>query len=178
MYSAVKVNGERLYAIARRGGEVERKARKIIVSEAEILSGSGDEYTIRFVVSKGTYIRTLCHDIGASLNVGGAMSALRRTRAGEYDIARAVTLGEIENARDNAALDTVLLPLQSMFASHPSVIVTPAQEKYIRDGREIISEQFPESEFCAIGESGEFLALMRGENGAAQTIKSFFEVRK
>jgi len=91
MYSAVKIDGQRLYKLARRGEEVEREARPVTVSEAEILGGESSEWTIRFVVSKGTYIRSLCHDIGEALGCGGTMGALRRTRVGIFTLDRALT---------------------------------------------------------------------------------------
>jgi tRNA pseudouridine55 synthase len=98
MYSAVKVDGVRLYKIARRGGEAERPARPVTVYEAEILEPDDgaprSDWTLRFRVSKGTYIRALCADIGTALGVGGAMSALRRTRVGEFTLEDAVTLEE------------------------------------------------------------------------------------
>ncbi|MDR0839397.1 MAG: tRNA pseudouridine(55) synthase TruB [Oscillospiraceae bacterium] len=95
MYSAVKIGGERLYKIARRGDEVERPARPITVYDAEILGGADADWLLRFVVSKGTYIRSLCHDVGQKLGVGGAMSSLRRTRVGEFTIENSLTLEEI-----------------------------------------------------------------------------------
>ena len=102
MYSAIKVNGQRLYKIARRGEEIEREARPVTVSAAEILGGEGADWTIRFAVSKGTYVRSLCHDLGAALGCGGTMSSLRRTRVGAFDLSRALTPAQIDElaARD------------------------------------------------------------------------------
>jgi len=94
MYSAVKIGGKRLYEIARRGGEVEREPRKITVFDAEILEGADADWLVRFVVSKGTYIRTLCADLGEKLGFGGVMSSLRRTRVGDYRVEDAIKISE------------------------------------------------------------------------------------
>ena len=82
MYSAVKIGGKKLYELARQGKTVERKPREIEISELELLEGDGCDYRIRVRCSKGTYVRTLCHDIGQALGCGGCMSSLRRTKAG------------------------------------------------------------------------------------------------
>jgi len=95
MYSAVKIDGQRLYKIARRGEEVEREARPVTVSAAEILDGEGADWTIRFAVSKGTYVRSLCNDVGDALGGGGAMSSLRRTRVGNFRIEDALTIEQV-----------------------------------------------------------------------------------
>ena len=95
MYSAVKIGGKKLYEMARQGKTVERKPRKIEILELELLDGEGSDYSIRVKCSKGTYIRTLCHDIGKMLGCGGCMSSLRRTQAGCYDLDQAVTMEEV-----------------------------------------------------------------------------------
>ena len=95
MYSAIKVGGKKLYEIARRGGEVERKPRPVCIRELRLLGREGEDWLLDVTCSKGTYIRTLCHDIGQSLGCGGCMSALRRVRAGEFSIDNAHTLDEI-----------------------------------------------------------------------------------
>ena len=100
LYSAIKVKGKKLYEYARAGKDVERSTRKIFISEAEPLGWKSDEYRFRIVCSKGTYIRTICHDIGNILGCGGAMSYLRRTRAGAYTISEAVNLDNIIKASE------------------------------------------------------------------------------
>ncbi|MDR3311044.1 MAG: tRNA pseudouridine(55) synthase TruB [Oscillospiraceae bacterium] len=109
MYSAVKVNGQRLYAAARRGIEVPREPRRITVYGAEIVSADGAGCVLRFTVSKGTYIRTLCHDLGQSLGCGAALTALRRTRAGAFRIEDAVTPEEFQRRAADNTLETLLL---------------------------------------------------------------------
>ena len=97
MYSALKVNGKKLYELAREGKEIERKARPIVVHEIEILSENMPEFTIRIKCSKGTYIRTICHDIGQKLSCGGAMVSLKRTKVGNFGIEDSYTLSRIED---------------------------------------------------------------------------------
>ena len=92
MYSAIKIGGKKLYELARKGQEVERKPRPVTIHELDLLDGAGADWTLRVRCSKGTYVRTLCHDIGAALGCGGCMSSLRRTRAGSFTLAQAVTM--------------------------------------------------------------------------------------
>ena len=92
MYSALKVDGKKLYELARRGQEVARRPRSITIHALELLEGEGADWTIRVRCSKGTYVRTLCHDLGRALGCGGCMSSLRRTRAGSFTLAQAVTM--------------------------------------------------------------------------------------
>jgi tRNA pseudouridine55 synthase len=98
MYSAVKVGGRRLYELARRGVEADRKPRTITVYELEVLSQSGSDWLLRLCCSKGTYVRTICHDIGRKLGCGGAMCSLRRTRVGSFTLDGAVSLDDVEAA--------------------------------------------------------------------------------
>lgn len=100
MYSAIKVNGRRLYDIARSGGEVERAARPICVKSIEITGCDGDDWLLDISCSKGTYVRTLCNDIGEALGCGGCMSALRRTGAGAFTLDGAVKIGEVQRLAD------------------------------------------------------------------------------
>ena len=109
MYSAIKIGGERLYAVARRGGEIERAPRPITVYDAEIIGGGGADWTLRFVVSKGTYVRTLCHDIGRTLGCGGVMSALRRTRVGGFRVEDALGVVRASELAADGALGEWLI---------------------------------------------------------------------
>ena len=107
MYSAVKINGQKLYELARRGREVERKPREITIYELELLDETGPgEYRLRCLCSKGTYIRTLCHDLGEILGCGGAMSSLRRTMAGGFRLEDAVTLEDVQSQGESLLLPT------------------------------------------------------------------------
>lgn len=123
MYSALKVNGRKLYELARAGKEVDRQARPVILHEIEILDCALPVVTIRVVCSKGTYIRTLCADIGERLGCGGAMKSLRRTRVGSFCLEDAVTLSQLEEIRNGGRLEEVLLPVDKVFAAFPALHV-------------------------------------------------------
>ena len=172
MYSAVKVGGQKLCDLARKGREVERKSRTITIFALDLLEFDGITAKIRVHCSKGTYIRTLCKDIGESLGCGGCMAALRRVSAGAYTIDEAVSLTELVEAEDK---EKYLRPVDSMFAEYPKQILTPNQEKRCRNGGSF-SIGLPDGTYRAYSQSGEFLMLAKVENGTMSTIKSFFEV--
>ena len=172
MYSALKVNGKKLYELARKGQEVERQPRPITVFELTNLGFDGTRLRLRVKCSKGTYIRTLCQDIGEALGCGGCMEALRRVRAGEYGIEDAVPL---EQLLESETPERYLRSLDTMFAHCPAVTLTPNQEKRCRNGNPF-SSPLPQGTYRAYSQSGEFLMLARVEDGVMTTIKSFFEV--
>ena len=172
MYSALKVNGKKLYELARKGQEVERQPRPITVFELTNLGFDGTRLSLRVRCSKGTYIRTLCQDIGEALGCGGCMEALRRVRAGEYGIEDAVPL---EQLLESETPEQYLRGLDTMFAHCPAVTLTPNQEKRCRNGNPF-SSPLPQGTYRAYSQSGEFLMLARVEDGVMTTIKSFFEV--
>lgn len=200
MYSAIKVNGQKLYALARKGKEVERAPRPVTIYEltpvgsdpliAPVIAdgndaaapqrqeASGDaslraDVRLRVHCSKGTYVRTLCHDIGAALGCGGCMAALRRTRAGRYGIEQAHTLEEILAAPNPEAL---LLPVDSLFSDRPALTVNEAAERKLRNGAAVGTLNAVEGEYRVYAESGEFLLLGRVTKGQLNTVKSFFEL--
>ena len=172
MYSALKVNGKKLYELARKGQEVERQPRPITVFELTNLGFDGTRLSLRVRCSKGTYIRTLCQDIGEALGCGGCMEALRRVRAGEYGIEDAVPL---EQLLESETPERYLRGLDTMFAHCPAVTLTPNQEKRCRNGNPF-SSPLPQGTYRAYSQSGEFLMLAKVEDGVMTTIKSFFEV--
>ena len=172
MYSALKVNGKKLYELARKGQEVERQPRPITVFELTNLGFDGTRLSLRVRCSKGTYIRTLCQDIGDALGCGGCMEALRRVRAGEYGIEDAVPL---EQLLESETPEQYLRSLDTMFAHCPAVTLTPNQEKRCRNGNPF-SSPLPQGAYRAYSQSGEFLMLAKVEDGTMTTIKSFFEV--
>ena len=172
MYSALKVNGKKLYELARKGQEVERQPRPITVFELTNLGFDGTRLSLRVRCSKGTYIRTLCQDIGEALGCGGCMEALRRVRAGEYGIEDAVPL---EKLLESETPERYLRGLDTMFAHCPAVTLTPNQEKRCRNGNPF-SSPLPQGTYRAYSQSGEFLMLAKVGNGVMTTIKSFFEV--
>ena len=173
MYSALKVNGQKLCDIARKGRQVERQPRPVTIHELTLLSREGDTLHLRVRCSKGTYIRTLCADIGEALGCGGCMQALRRTQAGEYTIAEAVPLQQLLEA---AEPETYLRDVDTMFRGYPAVKLTVNQEKRCRNGN-AFSVSLPGGTYRAYSQSGEFLMLAKVEDGVMSTIKSFFDVQ-
>ena len=172
MYSAIKVNGQKLYDLARQGKEVERKSRAITIHALDLLEFAGDTAKLRVHCSKGTYIRTLCKDIGQALGCGGCMAALRRTAAGSYTIGQAVPLKTLLETEDPARY---LLAVDSMFSHYPEVVLTEKQALRCRNGNSF-SVAMPEGTYRAYDKAGEFLMLAKAENGVMSTVKSFFEV--
>ena len=172
MYSALKVNGQKLYDLARKGKEVERKPRPITIHELTLLEAGENTLRIRVRCSKGTYIRTLCKDIGEKLGCGGCMQALRRVTAGEYTIQEAVPLQQLLDAENP---EQYLRGVDTMFRNYPQVKLTPNQEKRCRCGNSF-SVKLPAGTYRAYSQSGEFLMLAKVEEGVMTTVKSFFEV--
>ena len=171
MYSALKVNGQKLYDLARKGKEVPREPRPITISELTFLGFEDGNLLLRVQCSKGTYIRTLCKDIGQALGCGGCMGRLRRIRAGEYTLQNAVPLETLLNAEHP---EQYLLPVDSMFSNYPAVKLTPNQEKRCRNGN-AFSVSLAPGTYRAYSQNGEFLMLARVEQGTMTTVKSFFE---
>ena len=172
MYSALKVNGQKLCDLARKGRQVERQPRPVTIHELTLLSREGDTLRLRVRCSKGTYIRTLCADIGEALGCGGCMQALRRTQAGEYTIAEAVPLQQLLESPEP---ETYLRDVDTMFRGYPGVKLTANQEKRCRNGN-AFSVTLPGGTYRAYSQSGEFLMLAKVEDGVMSTIKSFFDV--
>lgn len=141
MYSAVKINGKRLYELARSGQEVEREPRRIQIKEIEILSMELPEVTMRVTCSKGTYIRTLCHDIGEKLGCGGAMASLERRRSGDFRRESAYTLGELQKMADQGRLQEAVRAVEDLFRHFPAVEVEEEFEKRLRNGNRILDCQ-------------------------------------
>ena len=134
MYSAIKVDGKRLYELARQGKDVERKTRPVTFFEIEILKMELPYVTVRVLCSKGTYIRTLCHDIGRKLVCGAAMTSLERIRSGQFTKEQALTLAQIERLCKEGKLDSIIMPVDAVFKSLPSLVVTGEWEKKIKNG--------------------------------------------
>ncbi len=172
MYSALKVNGQKLCDLARKGKEVERKPRPITIHELTLLDVGEDTLRLRVRCSKGTYIRTLCKDIGEALGCGGCMESLRRVRAGEYTIEEAVPLQTLLDTQEPEAF---LRTVDTMFRNHPAVTLTANQEKRCRNGN-AFSVNLEAGTYRAYSTGGEFLMLAKVEDGVMSTIKSFFEV--
>ena len=172
MYSALKVNGQKLCDLARKGKEVERKPRPITIRELTLLGMEDSDVRLRVRCSKGTYIRTLCKDIGEALGCGGCMAQLRRVTAGEYTIEEAVPLLELLDAREP---EGYLRGVDTMFRNYPAVKLTANQEARCRNGNSF-SRSLPDGTYRAYSQNGEFLMLAKVVNGVMSTVKSFFEV--
>ena len=176
MYSAIKIGGKKLYELARKGQEVERKPRNITIFELAVEDGHDSDWNLRVHCSKGTYVRTLCHDIGQSLGCGGCMSSLRRTRAGRFTLEQAVTMEQIlEFAKEHDPAE-LLLPVDALFAQHPALIVTLGQTENLKHGASIRDWHFADGTYRVYSETGEFLLLGTVKRQVLTTVKSFFEV--
>jgi len=177
MYSAIKINGKKLYELARKGREVERKPRPVTIHSLTVEGQTGpDEYLLRVRCSKGTYVRTLCHDIGQALGCGGAMSSLRRTMAAGFTLEEAVPLESVQQAADAGEAAALLRPVDAYFSQYPALAIPPALEKKLRNGMTLVMPQTAPGEYRVYGEDGGFLALCSAGDGKLSTIKSFFEV--
>ena len=172
MYSALKVNGQKLCDLARKGKEVERQPRPITIHELTLLEQGENTLRLRVRCSKGTYIRTLCKDIGEALGCGGCMQQLCRVSAGEYTIQEAVPLQQLLEAEDPGQY---LRGVDTMFRNYPAVTLTANQEKRCRNGNAFTLSQ-PEGTYRAYSANGEFLMLAKVEKGVMSTVKSFWEV--
>ncbi|MBR3781291.1 MAG: tRNA pseudouridine(55) synthase TruB [Clostridia bacterium] len=170
MYSAVSVNGQRLYDLARQGIEVERKSRQVTVFSIDVLSENEEagEYVILVECSSGTYIRTLISDLGEALGCGAVMTDLRRTKANGFEIENAVTLEQLEEAVNSGKISDLLIPVDRALEEYPVIKVSEAQAKRFRNGGELSLERLkyprmlgffrvydPNGNFIGIGEIGQ-----------------------
>lgn len=172
MYSAIKVNGQKLYDLARQGKEVARKPRRITIYDLALTEELGNgQYALRVECSKGTYIRTLCHDLGQALGCGGCMAALRRTEASGFCIGEAVTLEDA--AREGEAL---LRPLDSLFRAYPAFTIPNAalEEKCLCGNPLRVS--LADGIYRVYGCDGTFLALSEARDGLLTSKRNFFSV--
>lgn len=151
MYSALKVNGKKLYELAREGKEVERAARPVEIHEIEILEMNLPIVKMRVACSKGTYIRTLCADIGDKLGCGGTMKSLLRTKVGSFGLEKAVTLAQLEQIRDENRMDEILFPVESAFDNCPSLHVKEEFRKLLDNGNSIYPSQTMEKKTYTAG---------------------------
>ena len=171
MYSALKVNGQKLCDLARKGKTVERQPRPITVHELTLLERGENTLRLRVRCSKGTYIRTLCKDIGEKLGCGGCMESLRRISAGEYAIEEAVPL---QTLLDTEEPGKYLRGVDTMFRNYPAATLTANQETRCRNGNPFSISLAPGT-YRAYSQSGEFLMLAKVDGGVMSTIKSFFQ---
>ena len=173
MYSALKVNGKKLYELAREGKTIERKSRKVEIKEIRILEMALPRVRMEVSCSKGTYIRTLCHDLGQALGCGGTMFSLRRTMAAGFSLEQALPL---ERVLSHSEPHSLLLPVDTYFQDRPPLTLPPALEKKVRNGMAFPLPGTAEGEYRVYGEDGGFLALSQVRQGVLTTVKSFYEV--
>ena len=171
MYSAIKRNGQKLYELARAGKEVHRDPRPVTIHALTLLGRTEEgDYLLRVRCSKGTYVRTLCHDIGAALGCGGCMSSLRRTMAAGFTLEQAVTLERVQE--EGAAL---LLPVDRFFGGLPAYrIPSPRQERLCRNGSPLPAPELAAGEYRVYDLQGTFLCVSRWERGRLVPVKNFF----
>ena len=172
MYSALKVNGQKLCDLARKGKTVERQPRPITIHELTLVERGENTLRLRVRCSKGTYIRTLCKDIGEKLGCGGCMESLRRVAAGEYTIDEAVPL---QTLLDTEEPEKYLRDVDTMFRNYPAVTLTANQETRCRNGN-AFSVSLAPGTYRAYSQAGEFLMLAKVDGDVMSTIKSFFQV--
>ncbi|MBR6697796.1 MAG: tRNA pseudouridine(55) synthase TruB [Lachnospiraceae bacterium] len=166
MYSALKVNGKKLYELAREGIEIERKARNVTIYSIEILEVSLPRVRMRVHCSKGTYIRTLCHDIGIKLNCGACMEELKRTKVSIFDIKDAYTLAEVETIMKDGKIEEIIMPIDKIFCEYKKLSILEQYDKLVYNGNKFkencIEEKytFSQSEQCRVYDSkGEFVGV-------------------
>ena len=184
MYSALKVNGKKLYELAREGKTIERKARPVKILEIRILEMDLPRVRMEVSCSKGTYIRTLCNDIGEKLGCGGCMESLIRTRVSGFQIADAKTLDEIQKIRQEGRLDEILIPIDEMFPVYPKIIIKEKWKAFAKNGNPLEPKMLTDRKTVAgdneqvrlYDEDGKFIAIYQWEEKDRQyhIVKMFF----
>ena len=181
MYSALKVNGKKLYELAREGKVIERKARPVKILDIQILEIDLPKVRMEVSCSKGTYIRTLCHDIGEKLGCGGCMESLIRTRVSTFRIEDAKTLDEIETLKQEGKLAELLVPIDAMFTSYPKITVKDDWKAFAKNGNpldlKMLKEacgQDEETQVRLYDESGKFIAIYQWKEKKYHIVKMFF----
>lgn len=175
MYSAIKQNGKKLYELARQGIEVERKSRKVTINSIDIIEIKGERVKLDVFCSKGTYIRTLCADIGSKLGTGAYMNTLRRTKTGMFTIDRSITLDDLRLCAENGTIDEVIIPIDKIFDGYPAVTLNEKQVKSITNGVAMTYRAGIEGETYRIYDNeGNFLCISKMIEGRLKLQKSFW----
>jgi len=176
MYSALKVNGQKLCDLARKGVEVERKPRKINIYSAEVSSFDGVEFNLSVHCSKGTYIRTLCHDIGQHLGCGAVMTELQRTQSSCFTLDNAYTLSELKSMSEDE-LRLALMPIDSVFADYEALYIDDNVRKRLCNGA-LCYVKAQEGVYRVYGRDGAFLCIGEVKSDGSKNIlksqKSFY----
>ena len=184
MYSALKVNGKKLYELARAGIEVERKARPVIIYEIRIKEISLPRVRMEVSCSKGTYIRTLCHDIGEKLGCGGCMEELTRTKVSRFTLEDSYTLEEVRQKKEAGLLSEILVPIDEMFGQYEAVTLKRPYEALVCNGNMFFEKHINESKDLIDGEyvrvysnSGQFIAIYayQQKQKMFKIVKMFFD---
>lgn len=177
MYSALKKNGKKLYEYARAGVEIERAPRKITISDIRIIDIELPRIRFSVTCSKGTYIRTLCDDIGRKLGVGGCVETLKRTRVGVFNIENSLTLREIEDASRDGQLNDILIGIDSMFEEFPSVTVAEEYNKLLYNGCPVPADdrKTADSKARLYDMEKRFIGLYELNEGVYRPIRLFFD---
>lgn len=192
MYSALKVGGRKLYELAREGKTVERKSRKVIIRHIRIKEINLPRICMEVECSKGTYIRTLCHDIGAALGCGGCMEQLLRTRVGQFRLEKSLQLGQVEQIVKGGCLNEILIPVDSLFLSYRECRLKPHCDSFGHNGNPLEIRHFSENtdgyeetfrtgDMARVYDSrGNFIGLYRydGRKGRFCPEKMFFDPEK
>ena len=173
MYSALKVGGKKLVDLAREGKEVKREPRKVCIFNIEIIEMDLPRVRYRAKVSKGTYIRTLCHDIGEKLLVGGCMESLIRKRVDRFNVDEAITLNQVEAERDN--IDKRIMSVEEYFSFLPKINTSLEFDKYLHNGNKLkFEEKYSESDLYRVYDSNDiFIAIYKKESKELKPFKMF-----
>ena len=177
MYSAIKVDGKKLYELAREGKEIERKPRLVRIDKIDVLNFDLDNnrFSIKVDCSKGTYIRTLCDDIGRRLKCFAHMSGLTRTRSGRFDISESYTLEQIEDMFSNGDM-SFMTPIDKIFDEYDRLVITGRKAKKMCNGTQISVQGAIEGKtYRVYDEVGNFLTISKAEDGVMKILKTFYQ---
>lgn len=152
MFSAIKINGQKLYDLARKGQEVERKKRLINIVSIDILSITDNKILIDIVCSKGTYIRSLCDDIGKKLKCGACMGELTRVRSGEFYIKDSIKLEDFKQLIADNKLSEILIPMEKILKDYPKVVIHESMNKYLNNGNKVKCQYITNNVNVSVGE--------------------------
>ena len=170
MYSAIKINGQKLYQLARKGQEIERPPRRVTIHELALLEPENGDWRLRIRCSKGTYVRALCHDIGQALGCGGCMSALRRTMAAGFTLAESRSIEDVQTQGE-----ALLSPTDSLFRQYPAYHIAGERDhRRCLCGNPLAAEGLQPGLYRVYGPDGAFLCLSRWEAGVLTSEKNFF----
>ncbi len=182
MYSAIKHGGQPLYKLARQGIEVERKSRQISIYESRVLAFKNDEVELFVSCSKGTYIRTLVEDLGAALDCGAHVIALRRTQVSHYQASQMISMQQLEQASHTgywSGLDDFLLPIQGMFPNFPVVQLEKITALYLKQGNIVTVPQPPRQGLvCVMDKEDTFVGLGKVQSDGRLALKRLVSIIK